>query len=120
MTRRPKPRRKSPLSRRMSERARSLSPQPLEATADEGRTTPSRLTFCDLLYEAIGRRSCGDVDCGRCTYLLDHLESEHPDYCWVCSTCTEGFSLLPYWADGRCDSCGFPSSVLMLVVPLSQ
>ena len=60
---------------------------------------------------------CGDIDCGKCPLLLQELEDRAPDYVWVCSTCTWGFKVQPYWKDGECDACGTPSSVLMLAVP---
>jgi len=88
------------------------------------------LVFCPLLKRCTksagahlppGRYNrggmCGDVDCGRCSVLREELEGRQPDYVWVCSRCTDGFAIEPYWADGKCDACGFESSVLMLASP---
>jgi hypothetical protein len=60
---------------------------------------------------------CGDVNCGECPLLSEELGDRAPDYVWVCSTCTGGFAVQPYWKDGECDACGEASSVLMLAVP---
>ena len=61
---------------------------------------------------------CGDTDCGKCSLLKEELEDRQPDYAWLCSRCTDGFSVQPYWADGKCDACDYISPVLVLAVPL--
>ncbi len=88
------------------------------------------LTFCPLLERSTARARrrlppgrynrggmCGSVDCGRCTLLREDLEDRQPDHAWVCSSCTSGFVVEPYWADGVCAACGRESIVLVLATP---
>jgi len=95
-----------------------------------GEAGEETLVFCPKLKHATqylrrrlppGRYNrggmCGDVNCGRCPVLLADLEERSPDYAWVCSSCTDGFYIEPYWTDGACVACGFQSSVLMLATP---
>ena len=95
-----------------------------------GEVGEETLAFCPLLKRATkylkarlppGRYSrggmCGDVNCGGCPVLLAELEERSPDYTWVCSTCTTGFHVEPYWTGGACTACGRESPVLMLVTP---
>ena len=107
--------------------------KPLErATPRVDPTLPGEgglLAFCTLLERSTrsarallpaGRYNrggmCGDVECGRCPLLADEL-NRVPDHSWVCSACTAGFKVHPYWKDGQCDVCDDRSIVLMLAVP---
>jgi len=69
---------------------------------------PVNTAYCPLL---LGR--CSNVACSECALIPDSYE----DHVWVCTTCTEGFTILPYWGTGECAVCGYKSIVLMLGIP---
>jgi hypothetical protein len=118
----PRRRRRSALFRRLDETAidrnRLEEPGELRVAPDESSEAKLVTAYCPVLRTSTGYGQCRDVDCGRCPHLYDMLTDEHPDYTWVCSNCTDGLKMLPFWADGSCESCGYESAVLMLAVPL--
>ena len=73
--------------------------------------------YCPVRHQHEDVKMCGHVDCGRCELLARELLDRTSDHTWVCSTCTDGLRVLPYWKDGECEACGYESPVLMLAVP---
>jgi hypothetical protein len=106
------------LDRSAAEVERLEGPRPPNLRPEGSGEAEIAWAFCPLLKEATGVGTCGDVDCAKCIHMDRHLREHHPDHIWVCSTCTAELRVLPYWAGGECECCGFASSVLMLAVPL--
>lgn len=80
---------------------------PTVPTDIKSRDEPIHTAYCPLAESL-----CSDVACESCALIDD----EFRDYLWVCSTCTEGLSLQPYYGNSKCELCGFESGVLMLAV----
>lgn len=73
---------------------------------------PVKLAYCPLLAAHSDRSLCSVVDCRRCAF--PRLEFEDIDTAWLCTKCAERARALPYWGDGKCEGCGYESSVLIL------
>lgn len=87
-------------------------PPPTQSSEAEVVSAP-----CPVMYEMTGQGYCGDIRCGTCELLALWLDKwEVNATSWLCSKCCddEEVRVLPYWSEGECEECGFPSSVLLL------
>ena len=112
-------RRASPLAaQRLRTQPRVLRPPP---TLVVDPTLPDEeapvAAYCPVRHRYEDVKMCESVDCGRCQLLEKELEERAPDHTWVCSRCTAGLKMQPFWKDGACEACGYESPVLMLAVP---
>jgi len=77
-------------------------------TEAKKRDEPIHTAYCPLAESL-----CSDVACETCSLI----DNKFGDYLWVCSTCTEGLIVQPYYGNGTCELCGYESGVLMLGIP---
>ena len=105
----------SPYRKLLKEAVKDLLEPPADVpTSPSGSTQPADGVYCPLLHEEEDRAFCGYVDCGRCPLIEDLIEEVHA--LWLCSRCSETMASLGYWADGRCQECGFESPCLLLAI----
>jgi len=77
-------------------------------------SSTTKLAFCELLLEHVGKGMCDEVACGSCPLVVS--EFKDVETAWLCTVCAkEGAEYLPYYGDGDCQICGWNSCVLSLV-----